>query len=214
MLFFGYIVSDVKYKVLEDDIVKVVSDVSECTNHLPKLIIGLENAKKYALDNGFDFDILNHSFPNGDMWTFKRTEKREFYEDDIITFKNKAICNQCKNVNYYYIDLYRLPYSRIKSLYNIIMNDEIKYIIIDSNMFYLAIAVDCVIGISFTHLRYIGVDREKTINKLKSKKNNKIYYTNSKNMWKLKDWFSGNEYVIANIFKKNAIKSQFVTIYI
>lgn len=207
MLFFGYIVSDVKYKVLEDDIVKVVSDVSECTKPLPRLIVGLKNAKKYALDNGFDFDILNHTFPNGDMWTFKRTEKREFYEDDIITFKSKAISMQCDGVSYYYINVYSLRYSKIKSLYNIIMDNKVKYIIIDNNMFYFAIDVDCVIGISFSHLRYIGIDRDKVINKLKSRANNRIFYTNSKNMWKLKDWFSGNEYVIANIFKKNAIKS-------
>ena len=92
MLFFGYIVSSVKYNDLNDDIVKVVSDLSECSNNsIPKLIIGLNEAKEYANLNNFDFDILNNTYPNGDMWTFKKTEKREYYERDVEEFKKMVV---------------------------------------------------------------------------------------------------------------------------
>ena len=207
MLIFGYVVSDVKYNTLNCSFFKVVTSIEECKLSLPRLIVGLENAKKYAFDNGFEFDILNHTYPNGDMWTFKKTEKREFYEDDLVLFKKKIIERQCEVVDYYYINIYSLQYSKVKKLYNILTSDDIKYIIVDYDMFYLSISEDVVIGISFRHLDYIGVDRDRVLNKLKSCKSNKLYYTNQKNMWDLKDLFSGKEYVIANILSKNNLKS-------
>lgn len=207
MLYFGYIVTDVRYNDIKDGVICVVNNVSECNKNLPKLIIGLDNAKKYAIDNDFEFDILSHEYPNGDMWTFKKTEKREFYENDLLDFKNKIIDDQKKNVIYHYINICSLKYSQFKRLYNIIMNGVLNYIIVDKDMFYLSLNDNDVIGISFRHLAYIGIDRDKIIGKLKSGYNNKIYYTTSKNMWQLKSWFNGDEYVIANIFKKNASKT-------
>ena len=211
MLFFGYIVSSVKYNDLNDDIVKVVSDLSECSNNsIPKLIIGLNEAKEYANLNNFDFDILNNTYPNGDMWTFKKTEKREYYERDVEEFKKMVVNYQEKDVAYNYINIYRLKYSDIKRLYNIILNNSLKkernYYIIDRNMLYYPIDDKNIIGLSFAHLKYIGVERDKIIEKIKSKEFNKIYFTTSKNMWKLSSWFSNKEYVIASIFERNAKK--------
>ena len=87
MLLFGYIISDTKYRDLSEDIVKVVKDESECTLNVPKLIVGLDKAKQYAVSHNFEFDILNRFYPNGDMWTFKKNEKREYYEEDILVFQ-------------------------------------------------------------------------------------------------------------------------------
>lgn len=207
MFIFGYIVSDVRYNDFDDDIIKVVNDVDECVNPLPKLIIGLDNAKKYAKDNNLEFDILDHVYSNGDMWTFKKTEKREFYEQNIQEFKDMIVEYQSNNTNYYYINIYSLKYSQFKRLYNIIMNNMLNNIIIDKEMLYLSINDNDVIGISFNHLRYIGIDKDKIIERLKNGYNNRLYYTTSKNMWKLKDWFNGREYVIAKIFRNNIIKT-------
>ena len=210
MLYFGYIVSKVKYSDLQEDIIKIVGDLSECVLNIPKLIIGLEEAKEYASLNGWKFDILNHKYPNGDMWTFKKTEKREYYEEDITVFKNEIVKHQGDNITYHYIDIYNLKLNKIKKLYNILFNNLLKknvnYFIIDRNMLYLSLDAKNVIGISFTHLNYIGINRDKIINKIKEQKHNKIYFTTSKNMWKLSDWFSGKEYVIASIFERNAKK--------
>jgi hypothetical protein len=210
MLFFGYIVTEVKYNDLQEDIIKVVSSISDCIKPLPKMIIGLENAKKYALDNNFDFDILEHTFPNGDMWTFKKTEKRELYEEDIDTFKKRIVEYQGNDVTYYYVNIYALKYNKAKKLYNIlfnnVLNKQANYIIIDRNMLYMCLDSKNVIGISFTHLEYIGISRDKIIDKLKAQKTNRLYFTTSKKMWKLKDWFYGREYIIASIFETNTQK--------
>ena len=210
MLFFGYIVSKVKYKDLDEDVVHVVGDVSECERNIPKLIIGLQEAKEYAELNGFKFDILNHTYQNGDMWTFKKTEKREYYEEDIEVFKKNIVKYQENNVKYNYINIYTLKYSQIKKLYNILFNNglnkRMNYCIIDRNMLYMALDDFNVIGISFSHLKYIGIDKEKIINKMRKCNNNRVYFTTSKNMLKFSDWFSGKEYVIASVFERNAKK--------
>ena len=204
MPFFGYIVSDSKNKDIDNEIIKVVNDVSECDINAPKLIVGLDNAKEYARENAFSFDILNHTYPNGDMWTFKKTEKREFYDEDIVNYKNMIIKRQLEGINYYFVNLFSLKYSKKKKLFNILENKE-NYIVIDGKMVYIALDFNNVIGISLGQFEYVGISADKVISLLKSF-NNKIYYTSSKNMWKLKDWFNGSEYVISTILFKDKKK--------
>lgn len=210
MFLFGYIVSETKYNGLPNDIIKVVENESECTLDVPKLIIGLSKAKEYAQSKGFEFDILDHMFPDGNMWTFKKTEKREIYEENIIEFKNYIIKSISKNINYYYINIYNLKYKDIKRLYNILFNNRfnrnINYIFIDKEMMYYCLENNNVIGISLGLMKYMGIDREKVISKIKSGKNNSIVFSSNKKLWQLKDWFNGMEYIIPSLLTNNAIK--------
>lgn len=210
MFLFGYIVSETKYNGLPNDIIKVVENESECTLDVPKLIIGLSKAKEYAQSKGFEFDILDHMFPDGNMWTFKKTEKREIYEENIIEFKNYIIKSISKNINYYYINIYNLKYKDIKRLYNILFNNKfnrnINYIFIDKEMMYYCLENNNVIGISLGLMKYMGIDREKVISKIKSGKNNSIVFSSNKKLWQLKDWFNGMEYIIPSLLTNNTIK--------
>ena len=210
MFLFGYIVSETKYNGLPNDIIQVVKNESECTLDVPKLIIGLSKAKEYAQSKGFEFDILEHMFPDGNMWTFKKTEKREIYEENIIEFKNYIIKSISKNINYYYINIYNLKYKDIKRLYNILFNNKfnrnINYIFIDKEMMYYCLENNNVIGISLGLMKYMGIDREKVISKIKSGKNNSIVFSSNKKLWQLKDWFNGMEYIIPSLLTNNAIK--------
>ena len=210
MFLFGYIVSETKYNGLSNGIIKVVKNESECTLDVPKLIIGLSKAKEYAQSKGFEFDILDHMFPDGNMWTFKKTEKREIYEENIIEFKNYIIKSISKNINYYYINIYNLKYKDIKRLYNILFNNKfnrnINYIFIDKEMMYYCLENNNVIGISLGLIKYTGIDREKVISKIKSGKNNSIVFSSNKKLWQLKDWFNGMEYIIPSLLTNNTIK--------
>ena len=210
MFLFGYIVSETKYNGLSNGIIKVVKNESECTLDVPKLIIGLSKAKEYAQSKGFEFDILDHMFPDGNMWTFKKTEKREIYEENIIEFKNYIIKSISKNINYYYINIYNLKYKDIKRLYNILFNNKfnrnINYIFIDKEMMYYCLDNNNVIGISLGLMKYMGIDREKVISKIKSGKNNSIVFSSNKKLWQLKDWFNGMEYIIPSLLTNNTIK--------
>ena len=210
MFLFGYIVSETKYNGLSNGIIKVVKNESECTLDVPKLIIGLSKAKEYAQSKGFEFDILDHMFPDGNMWTFKKTEKREIYEENIIEFKNYIIKSISKNINYYHINIYNLKYKDIKRLYNILFNNKfnrnINYIFIDKEMMYYCLENNNVIGISLGLIKYMGIDREKIISKIKSGKNNSIVFSSNKKLWQLKDWFNGMEYIIPSLLTNNTIK--------
>ena len=210
MFLFGYIVSETKYNGLSNGITQMVKNESECTLDVPKLIIGLSKAKEYAQSKGFEFDILEHMFPDGNMWTFKKTEKREIYEENIIEFKNYIIKSISKNINYYYINIYNLKYKDIKRLYNILFNNKfnrnINYIFIDKEMMYYYLENNNVIGISLGLMKYMGIYREKVISKIKSGKNNSIVFSSNKKLWQLKDWFNGMEYIIPSLLTNNTIK--------
>jgi hypothetical protein len=207
MLLFGYIISDVKYNDMKDDVIKVVNSEDDCVVSVPKLVIGLDKAKEYANNHGFVFDILNHEYPNGDMWTFKKTEKRELYEVDIIKFKEKIIKLISDDVTYYYINVYNLRYSKAKKLYLMLFRDlysrDVNYIFIDKGMMYFPLQGKNVIGISFNILKYINIDREKVIDKCRKGICNKVIFSNNKKLWQLMSWFKGKEYVIPSLLMNN-----------
>lgn len=209
MLLFGYIISDTKYRDLSEDIVKVVKDESECTLNVPKLIVGLDKAKQYAISHNFEFDILNHLYPNGDMWTFKKNEKREYYEEDILVFQEYIKNTISKNIIYYYINIFNLSITNIKKLYNIVINNQynrdINYILIDNDMLYYPLNNNKVMGISLQQLRYVGIDKDKIIDRIKQNKSNYIYYSSNKKLWEYKNWFNGVEYVIPSILTTNKL---------
>lgn len=210
MFLFGYIVSDIRYTGLPTDIIKVVHDESECVLDVPKLIVGLSEAKSYAERNRFEFDILEHTFPDGNMWTFKKTEKREIYEENIDEFKDYVINSVLKAVSYTYINVYRLSYSAFKRLYWILLgnrlNRECNYIFIDREMIYYPLEGGKVIGLSMGLMRYMGLDMDKVIEKIRSGVNNKVVFGSNKKIWNLKDWFRNSEYVIPHLIMNNAIK--------
>lgn len=209
MLLFGYIISDTKYRDLSEYIVKVVKDESECKLNVPKLIVGLDKAKQYAISHNFEFDILNRFYPNGDMWTFKKNEKREYYEEDILAFQEYIKNTISKNIIYNYINIFNLSITSIKKLYNIVINNQynrdINYILIDNDMLYYPLNNNKVIGISLQQLKYVGIDKDKIIDRIKQNKSNYIYYSSNKKLWEYKNWFNGLEYVIPSILTTNKL---------
>ena len=96
-----------------------------------------------------------------------------------------------------------------KIFFNNSLNNNLNYYLVDDNMIYTSLKQNKVIGISFNDLNYININKDKIINKLKSKPYNRIIYSTSKNMLDLKNCFRGREYVIPVIFelnKKNKIE--------
>lgn len=206
MLILGYFVTKNKDKYFDEDIFKYVSSEEECVLKVPRIITGLKEAKAYAERNGFEFDILERQFPDGNWWTFKKTEKRDVYERDVMKFKEYIKQKVTDNVNYTYVNVLNLKFSDIKRLYGILIGNSMgrfeNYIIIDGNMLYYPIKKGSVMGISLTMMEYVNINKNKVMGLIKSNPHNKIYYTSSRNMRDIKSQFSGNEYVIADIFQK------------
>ena len=90
----GYIVSDNKIKNLKG-FVEQVNDVSLADLTKPTLFVGIENAKK----NIKDFSILEKKYGENIFWTFKKTEKRVDFEEDINHFYDYIIYNISNNIN-------------------------------------------------------------------------------------------------------------------
>ena len=187
----GYIVSDTKIKNLKG-FVEQVNDVSLADLTKPTLFVGIENAKK----NIKDFSILDKKYGDNIYWTYKKTEKRVEFEDDIEKFYNNIIYNISCNIKYYYINIYNLRYNKIKKLYNILFSDKGKYIYISNEMIYLLYKDNIILGISLNLLEYIKIKKEKILSKLYSNKNNIICTDVSKCVKAIRNEIGNNKYVV------------------
>jgi len=187
----GYIVTDRKINGVKD-FVGVVNDISLADPTKPVLIVGIKLAKKY-IDN---FSILDKKVNDKLFWTFKKTEKREDFENDINNFYNYIIYNISNNIKYYYINILKLKYNKIKKLYNIIFSSEKKYIYISNNMMYFLHNEKDVFGISVSILEFLNIDIKKLFKKIYSNENN-IICTNMSNCVKsIKTEIGNKKYVV------------------
>lgn len=186
----GYIVSENKIKNVKG-FVEVVDDISLADPTKPILIVGIENAKKY-IDN---FSILNKNPKPNLYWTFKKTERRVDFENDINYFYNFIIYNIINNIKYYYINILKLKYNNIKKIYNILFSNNKKYIYISNNMLY-CLHDGVVFGISISVLEYIKIDISKFFKKLYSFDGNIICTNYSDCVKELKAEIGNKKYAV------------------
>jgi len=186
----GYIVTDRKINNVKD-FVGVVNDISLADPTKPILLVGIENAKK----NIKDFSILKKKVNDNLFWTFKKTEKRVDFENDIDYFYNYIINNITSNIKYYYINILKLRYNKIKKLYNILFSGEKKYIYISNNMLYILYNGN-ILGISISIMEYMKIDIKKFFRKLYSNKNNIICTNASECVKSVKAEIGNKKYVI------------------
>jgi len=186
----GYIVSKNSIKNVKG-FVEVVDDISLADPTKPILIVGLENAKK----NIKNFSIINKNPEKDLFWTFKKTERRVDFENDIDYFYNYIIYNITSNIKYYYINILKLKYNNIKKLYNILFSREKKYIYISNNMLYFLYKGN-VFGISITILEYLKININNFFKKIYSIKENIICTNASECVKSIKDEIGNKKYVI------------------
>ena len=186
----GYIVTDRKIGNVKE-FVGVVDDISLADPTKPILIVGIDLAKKY-IDN---FSILDKKVNDNLFWTFKKTENRVDFENDLNYFYNYIIYNIYKNINYYYINILKLKYNKIKKLYNILFSTNKKYIYISNNIIYLLYNKN-ILGISITILEYLKIDMKKFFRKLYSNENNVICTNASDCVKSIKSEIGNNKYAI------------------
>lgn len=210
MLVLGYIISDTKYNGLNEDILKIVTSIEDCVFSVPRLIVGLKNARDYAAKNGWSFDILENTFPNGDMWTFKKTEKRECYEEMIDKFREHIIRMTIKQCKYSYIEIFRLNLSHLKRLYDRCCNNPLhrktNYIVIKDDMIYFDNEENGVMGINLANLEYCGIKRENILKKLKFNKQNRIIYPSNPKISNIVWNFYESAYILPYLLNKGMLK--------
>jgi len=142
----------------------VVDSMDKIIHGLPTLIVGYN-----LVDKAYpDFDILDICVTENIYWTFKKTEKRDKFTEDLDWFITKVYNDLVKDINYVFVDPIQFrPHTIIKiirKIYNIkniitYINDDMVYIYGEKLIF----------GVDLRLLRFIGVDTDKLINKLKQK---------------------------------------------
>lgn len=145
------------------EIFNVVKTMDEIQHGLPTLIVGLDLADKLYPD----FDITNICLVPNVYWTFKKTQKRDKYAEDLNFFINKVYTDMLKGVTYYFVDLIQ---NQTKTLKRVIKKiREFKHIItyIHKDMVYLY-SDNLIFGIDLKLAKYIGMDVDKLISKIKS----------------------------------------------
>ena len=188
----GYIVADRKPNNLKG-FVEFTSDFSSVDSTKPVLVIGYKRAKEILGDK---FNILDKNISKNVSWTFKKTEKRIDYDEDIDKFYKACINNIIYNIKYYYINIIKLKYNKIKKLYNIIFSNNKKYIYINNGMLYLKYN-DCVMGISLTILQYCGINTDKILTRITNNSSNVVYNETTPFVKELKKEIGNNkEYAI------------------
>jgi hypothetical protein len=141
----------------------IIDSLGEAIVELPTLIVGYD----YVNKNYPDFDITDISLGGNLFWTFKRTEKRDKYEEDLNWFIQKAYKNLVKDIIYIFVDpLQHQPKTLIKiirkiySLPNITtyVNDRMCYIYSEKLVF----------GIDLKLIKFVGLNLEKVLQKIKN----------------------------------------------
>ena len=171
------------------EVVKDIESVSDPTK--PILIIGMEEAKK----QGKDFSILNRKLDQNTFWTFGKTERRTDHERDIQKFYEYVLNKSIFNIKYYYINIFKLRYNKIKNLINLLLNDNKKFIYINNNIIYIYYN-NYILGLSLTMTEYMGINREKIIRKIRSNKNNVVYFHSSFLDGKMKEIGNKKNYIL------------------
>lgn len=136
---------------------------------MPTLIIGKENAKKILGDS---LSFIDRSPNNNLSWTYMKTENRQYFETDLEEFNQKIIDKIKENFKYTSFDLFRTNFNEIKRLLRFFKSSIRKYVYIDEKELYIYANTNpdkkIVFGISLDELEYVGIKREKIIDKIKS----------------------------------------------
>lgn len=141
----------------------VVTSFSDIIEGLPTLIVGYD----YVNEKYPDFDITDICLGGNLYWTFRKTEKRDKYEQDLKWFITKVYADLTNELSYIFVDpiQYRGKtlvkiIKKIYSLKNIIsyVNNEMIYIYGDKLIF----------GVDLRLLTYMGIDTEKIQRKIKA----------------------------------------------
>lgn len=170
---------------------------------IPTIIIGWEKAKK----NISGINILQKWYPEQNVgWTFSKTERGADYQKDIVTFCEWVLNNVISKSTYKYVDVINMTFEETKKFIRFIKSDIPKFVFSDRGKFLFVHSRkhNRTYGLSLTTCSYIGIDKNKIINRiLDNPYNNRVenfsaipYTLRSKLGDKLHLYFSLLEYFV------------------
>lgn len=149
-------------KINVSDEFNVVDSMDKIIHGIPTLIVGIDTVVKHYPD----FNILDICIEPDLYWTFKRTEKRDKFEEDLNWFIRKVFSNLMNDIIYIFVDpIQHKPKTLIKIVRKIAsLKDPVTYV--HGDMIYIY-GERMIFGIDLKLFRYMHVDTDKIKNKIK-----------------------------------------------
>ena len=145
-----------------DKFFNVVSSIDDVIPELPTLIVGWDIVKTIDPDT----DFIDRKLSDNIFWTFKKTEKRDLFNNDLYDFTEHCSKLLIKDIEYIFIDLIQLTDLEIKNIFKTIKNNKsigFKY----RDMIYIY-SLNKIYGLDLSLVQYLGYDKVEKINKIKS----------------------------------------------
>lgn len=165
--------SDISY--FNEDF-NIVNSFDGIYNDLPTLIIGWDKVKEYYPEN--EINALDRYFGDEIYWTFHKTEMRKEFQNDCYDFINYCYEALTRKAYYVFVDPIQYKLDSIKKIYRKIQISDfiVSYIGFDKSMIYISVE-NYVMGIDLKLLDWMGISKDKTINKVRNISNVFIQYS-------------------------------------
>jgi hypothetical protein len=149
-------------KVNVSDDFNVVGSLNNIIQGLPTLIVGIETVIKEFQD----FDILKIEIKEGFYWTFRRTDRRDKYQEDLAWFIRKVYNDRMKDIIYVFVDPIQYRAGTLRKIVKKILTITDVTTYVHDEMIYIY-GENLIFGVDLKLLRYMGVDIVKIKNKIK-----------------------------------------------
>ena len=140
----------------------VVESMDKIIHGLPTLIVGVELTESLHPD----FDILDRCIEENMYWTFKKTEKRDNFNQDLDWFITKVYTDLIKKINYVFIDLIQYRKQTLIKIVRKIYSLENIVTFIHNEMLYLY-SDNIIFGLDLKLAKYMGMNVVKLKDKIK-----------------------------------------------
>lgn len=149
-------------KISVSDEFNVVTAMGDIIHGLPTLMVGYDYVNKHYPK----FDITNRLVEPNLYWTFKRTERRDKFEEDVEWFKSKVYGDLITNISYVFFDPIQLQKKSIWKILRKIYNFKYKVAYVSGQMIYIY-GENLIFGIDLSLLKYMGMKVDKIKAKIK-----------------------------------------------
>jgi len=144
----------------------IINNIDLINNDLPTIIIGWNETKNIVTDK--PISILHKKINDNLYWTFTKKERKVDYEKDIINFESICLKFIESKIKYIYVDVLHSSKRKIRKILNKIkVFKTIVTYINNKNMLYI-FGDNLIFGIDLNICEFIGVKKNKIINKVNS----------------------------------------------
>lgn len=166
--------------IIVDKYFNISNSLDNIIQDLPTLIIGWDIVKTINPD----VDFIDKKLSDNIFWTFKKSERRDIYQEDLYNFITYCYKNLIKDINYSFIDLITLTDSEIKESFNNIKKCKKSATYQYNDMIYVY-CDNTIYGIDLKLVKYLDYDVKKTIEKIK--KNSFVFLSGDQILIEYKD---------------------------